>query len=180
MMNRLAGRMARAPRAAKIGRPRGFTLVELMVAVAVVAILAAIAIPSYSAYVVRGKRAQAKAALLQAAQFLERNYSSAGCYDFSDAPSCLARKPVGAGTAVAPSNTTSDYAMAFGALPAGTLPGQGFTLTATPCGAFAGGCAGGSTFTDAECGTFTLDNTGAKGALAGAAAAAVAQQCWGR
>lgn len=180
MMETLTGTTARAGRDPRRGRLRGFTLVELMVAVAVVALLAAIAIPSYSAYVIRGKRAQAKAALLQAAQFLERNYSSAGCYNYSDAPSCLAQAAVGTGAAVAPTNTATDYALAFGALPAGTLVGQGFTLTATPCGSAAGGCPGGSTFTDAECGTFTLDNTGAKGALAGAALPAVVQQCWGR
>jgi type IV pilus assembly protein PilE len=56
---------------------RGFTLIELMVTVAIVAILAAIAYPSYTQYVIRGKRAAAKAAMMDIAnreqQFLLAN-----------------------------------------------------------------------------------------------------------
>jgi type IV pilus assembly protein PilE len=56
---------------------RGFTLIELMVTVAIVAILAAIAYPSYTQYVIRGKRAAAKAAMMDIAnreqQFLLSN-----------------------------------------------------------------------------------------------------------
>jgi type IV pilus assembly protein PilE len=163
---------------------RGFSLIELMVAVAVVAILAVVAIPSYSAYVIRSKRAEAKTALLQGAQYLERNFSQAGCYSFTDAPSCTQGAPVGTGLAVTPpiASAAPDYAVA----PA-TLVAQAYVLQATPCGAAA--CAGGSTFTDPDCGALTLDNTGAKGALAvsplttatatGATLAAI-QQCWQR
>jgi type IV pilus assembly protein PilE len=149
-----------------------------MIAVAVVAILAAVAIPSYSAYVIRAKRSEAKTALLQAAQFLERNYSQAGCYNFSDPASCAA----GAGIAVKLPATTSatDYA-----IPAPPLAGQTYTLSATPCGV-AGNCASGSVFTDPDCGVLTLDNTGVKGALGGntltatGAALAAIQRCWQR
>ena len=52
----------------------GFTLIELIVAVLIVSILAAVAYPSYRDYVVRGKRAEGKTALLKAAQLQERNY----------------------------------------------------------------------------------------------------------
>jgi type IV pilus assembly protein PilE len=54
--------MIRARRTS-IARPRGMTLIELMVAVAIVAIIASLAVPSYSAYVTRSKRAVAKSAL---------------------------------------------------------------------------------------------------------------------
>ena len=54
--------MTRARRTS-IARPRGMTLIELLVAVAIVAIIASIAVPSYSGYVTRSKRAVAKSAL---------------------------------------------------------------------------------------------------------------------
>jgi type IV pilus assembly protein PilE len=161
----------------------GFTLIEIMVAVALVAILASIAIPSYSAYVVRGHRAAAKVALEQAAQFLERNYTVSGCYDYTDAPSCTARAPTGTGVAVvlpiknAPSDGgTFTYAIAFAAPPAGAAAGQGFSVAATPC---AGSCPGGSGFTDADCNVLTLDNTGLKAAT-GTIGTTNPDFCWGR
>ena len=51
---------------------RGFTLLEVLIAMAVVAILTAIAVPSYAEYVRRSQRAEARATLIQAAQFMER------------------------------------------------------------------------------------------------------------
>ena len=55
------------------GRPsQGFTLIEAMIVVAIVAILAAIALPSYQEYVRRGHRAEARAGLQQAATWMER------------------------------------------------------------------------------------------------------------
>jgi len=59
---------------------RGFTLIEVMIAVAIVGILSAIAYPSYTEYIRRGHRADARAGLLQAQQYLERASTATGVY----------------------------------------------------------------------------------------------------
>lgn len=66
--------------AAKARRSRGFTLIELMITVAVVAILAAIALPSYTAYVQRARRTDAKNAVLDLASREERFFSINNTY----------------------------------------------------------------------------------------------------
>ncbi|HEY0942669.1 MAG TPA: type IV pilin protein [Steroidobacter sp.] len=62
-------------------RQVGITLIELLIAVAIVGILAAIAYPNYRQYALRGNRTEAKAALMQAAQELEKCYTRYGRYD---------------------------------------------------------------------------------------------------
>ena len=61
-------------------RTTGFTLIELMITVAIVALLAAIAIPSYQDSVWKGKRAEAKAAIFKALQAEERYYTQNNTY----------------------------------------------------------------------------------------------------
>ena len=59
----------------RLAKQSGFTLMELMVVVAIVGILSAIAYPNYSAYVMKGKRLGAKVAIMQVAQAQERYFS---------------------------------------------------------------------------------------------------------
>lgn len=61
-------------------RTQGFSLIELMIVIALIGILAAIAYPNYMEYLNRAKRAEAKTALLEGAQALERYYSIHGSY----------------------------------------------------------------------------------------------------
>ena len=60
---------------------RGFTLIELMIVVAVVAILGAIALPAYQDALRKGNRADAKAILLETAQFMERYFTTNNKYN---------------------------------------------------------------------------------------------------
>ncbi|AXK39200.1 type IV pilin protein [Crenobacter cavernae] len=63
-----------------MNRQSGFTLIEMMIAVAIVGILAAIAYPSYQNYTIRTRQDEARAALLENAHYMERWYAEKGNY----------------------------------------------------------------------------------------------------
>jgi type IV pilus assembly protein PilE len=68
------------PFQSKILHLKGFTLIELMIVVAVIGILSAIAYPSYTEYVLKGRRAEARAALVDLMQQQERYFTQNGTY----------------------------------------------------------------------------------------------------
>jgi type IV pilus assembly protein PilE len=146
---------------------KGFTLIELMITVAIIGILASIAYPSYTQYVQRANRAEARAILLENSQILERNYTTASRYDTinSDgsggAPGIVETSPrTGTAKYDIAVNTASRIAGAC------ATAGQCFMLTATPTGNMTG---------DA-CGNLRLDDSGARDATGGLGTAA----CWER
>ena len=70
----------------------GFTLIELMIALAVLAILAGIGYPSYTAYMRKAARTEAKAILMETAQNLERYYTTNNTYDGATVSSTVSPK----------------------------------------------------------------------------------------
>ncbi len=141
---------------------RGFTLIEVMIAVAIVGILSAIAYPSYTEYIRRGHRADARAGLLQAQQYLERASTATGVYPTTLPPALKWLLPDGTTP-----DPTKRYEIAF-------LAGNtnaAYTLTATPKGSQTGD----------KCGTYTLSNTGVRGAAGKKSGeSGYDPDCWGK
>jgi type IV pilus assembly protein PilE len=143
-------------------RSGGFTLIELMVTVAIVAILASIAYPSYRESVARSARAGAKQALLENAQWLERQHTVSGVYN-----------KLGDGTTISNSqlpiteaprdNAAKSYDIAF---KSGDPTSTNFELRAAPKGSMTGD----------KCGTLTLTQAGTRG-VSGASGVDAAY-CW--
>ena len=65
---------------------RGFTLIELMIVVAIIGIIAAIAYPAYTSQVMKTQRSDGRAALMAAAQSLERCYTEFNAYNSGACP----------------------------------------------------------------------------------------------
>jgi type IV pilus assembly protein PilE len=122
----------------------GFTLIELMIVIVVVAVLAAIAMPSYRQYVLRTHRTEAKRTLLNVAVAQEKFYLQNNTYA---GPSALEIAPPG-GLGIAGTTERGHYAVA---ITAGSV--SAFSATATAQGAQAD---------DTRCASFTIDQAGTR------------------
>ncbi|WP_053144005.1 type IV pilin protein [Pseudomonas sp. P97.38] len=129
---------------------RGFTLIEIMIVIAIIGIVVTIGYPSLTEYMKKGRRTEIAGLLSEQAQILERYYSKNNSY--SDATTGL-------------SNGNDFYTINR------TLADQSFTLTAVR--------KSGSSMATDKCGDFTLNNTGVRSML-NAASGVTTKDCWGR
>lgn len=137
---------------------RGFTLLELMITVVIVAILASVALPTYQEQIRKTRRADARQELMRFATAQERFYTNCNRYATALSGAQSSCSGLGAGTA------TVDSANGYYAI---SLAGDGstYTLTATPQK---------GQEKDTKCGNLSLTDAGVKGATGTLGAA----ECW--
>ena len=132
----------------------GFTLIELMITVAVIAILAAIAVPSYREYIRRSNRVEGQSLLNEAAARQERWRAQNGTYNTGSTVIADLQLPWASGK-----SEHGLYELSVSAV----IGDGGYTLTATPQGSQS----------DDKCGNFTLTALGTKGV-----SKSTADACW--
>jgi len=135
---------------------QGFTLIELMITVAVVGILAAIAYPSYIKYIVRSNRSVAESFILSVANKQEQYLLDARQY---------ATTATLLGVTSIPTEVSNNYGITVSADNAVTPPT--YVITATPSGTQAS--------RDTTCASLTIDQAGTKGIVGGTGTVA---NCW--
>lgn len=141
-------------------RSAGFTLMEVLITMAIIAIITAIAIPNYAQYIVRSNRSEARQQLLEAAAFLQRCFTQNN--DYRCAPG--AGNPMPAPFAQSPSTGAAKYNILV--TNGGGAGSTTYTLSAVPAGSMAGD----------PCGTLTVTHTGQRGR----SGAEPMESCWGR
>lgn len=150
--------------AQRLEKQGGFSLIEVMAVVTVIGILTALALPSFQEHVRRGHRAEARAGLLQAAQWMERVATANGVYPASIPKNGVDATPLPVSLTTVPGKR---YAVSLK-----TATDSAYTLVAVPSGAQA----------DDKCGTFTLDQASVRGITFAATAGSVdlIADCWNR
>lgn len=143
-------------------KQRGFTLMELIIAMTILGILTAIAIPNYTAYIQRSNRSEARNALLEAAAWMERWRTERGRYDTP--PPAVGGTPPPLPFTQVPAVGTAKYTIAAPTTPAA---GTSYSITATATGVMA---------TDV-CSTLTITETGQRTFTGGGG---TQETCWGR
>jgi type IV pilus assembly protein PilE len=128
--------------------PHGFTLVELMIVVAIVAILAAIAVPQYRKYVQKSNRATAKSALLDLSRREETYYSTNNSYTLNLVS--LGYNNITNNQIQVPNSSNPTYTIAFTAPATSGSSASTYTASATPTGSQTGD----------GCGTYSVDYLG--------------------
>jgi type IV pilus assembly protein PilE len=129
-------------------RAGGFTLIELMIVVAIIAIISAVAVPSYTSHIAKSRRADARTQLLQGAQFMQRFYAANDQFEKDRANNDVIDK-IPDSLKRAPADGNQLYELRVNA----TV--TAYTLTMAPI-------AGTRMATD-PCGSFTLNSVGVRG-----------------
>jgi type IV pilus assembly protein PilE len=134
----------------------GFTLIELMIAMAIVAILGAIALPAYTEQIARGRRAEARAQLQLAAQYMQRFYAANDSYVADRAGTSISTL-IPSQFLQAPAEGVALYKIEFASTKS-TVTTTDFTLIMSPVA--------GQRMAADKCGGFSLDSYGRRGITA--------------
>ena len=137
----------------RIRKSKGFSLMEVMITIAILGLLAAIAFPSYQSYIIRGNRSAAQSFMLEVASKQERYLLDSRTYAADIATLGM----------TVPSSVSANYTITSGPV---VGPPPGYTVTAVPIG--------NQLANDTLCGTLSIDATATKTASGSGGVS----QCW--